>query len=401
MKIIVNDFGGYAFPVQLSKKLAADGFNVIHTYLDNIKTPHGNMDNDGSANLRIVPINLQSEFRKYNIIHRYKGETEYARYLEKIISAEKPEIVISANTPLFTQRLLVSRCKKAHIKFIYWCQDVHSIAIQNILKKKLPFAGSAISAIFKRLETRLLLQSDHVISITDDFSKIFVKWGIPRSRISTINNWAPVNELAVQPKCNSWSKKQGISDTINVIYSGTLGLKHNPLLIVAAASELIADKNVRFIVISSGIGAEIIRREKEQRGLSNITVFDFQDYETLPVILGSADILISILEKDAAMYSVPSKVLTYLCSQRPVVLSVESGNLSAQILQEAQAGICTASGDGMAFTNAIVKLVNDKELRSHYAINGRAYAEKHFDIGLIASKFIDIFKRIKSETNTA
>jgi glycosyltransferase involved in cell wall biosynthesis len=394
MKIIVNDFGGYAFPVQLSKELAANGYEVIHTYLDNIKTPHGNMDNGGLPNLRIMPVNLQNEFRKYNIIHRYKGETEYAGHIEKIIETEKPDILISANTPLFTQRLLVKKCKKAGIKFIYWCQDIHSIAIKNVLRKKLPGIGSAVSAVFNRLEVKLLMQSDHIISITDDFNEIFKKWGIPAAKLSTINNWAPVNELPLQPKCNPWSQKVGICNTMNIIYSGTLGWKHNPQLIITAAKQLAGDKNVRFIIISNGIGAKVISEEKVQSGLDNIMVLDFQEYEDLPMILGSADILISILEKDAAQYSVPSKVLTYLCSQRPIVLSVDEENLSAKIVKGADAGICTASGNAEEFTSAITQLIGDINLRKQYAANGRRYAEEHFDIKLIAGKFIHIFNRL-------
>lgn len=394
MKIIVNDFGGYAFPVQLSKELAVNGFDVIHTYLDNIKTPHGNMDNGGLQNLQIVPVNLQSEFRKYNIIHRYQGETEYAGHLEKIIDENKPTIVISANTPLFSQRLLVKKCKETNIKFIYWCQDIHSIAIKNILKKKLPFAGAIISVIFKMLEVKLLTQSHHVISITDDFNDIFRQWGIPGSKLSVISNWAPVNELPVQPKCNPWSKQLGICDAVNIIYSGTLGLKHNPQLIIKAAEKLALNNKVRFIIISNGIGAEMIKQESGRLGLTNIIVLDFQEYETLPMILGSADILISILEKDAAQYSVPSKVLTYLCSQRPIVLSVDKANLSAKILQAANGGICIQCGDEAGFITALCDLINNTDLRTQYALNGREYAERNFDIKLIANKFINIFNRV-------
>ena len=46
MRILINDFGGYPFPVQLSRYLAANGYNVVHTYVSNIKTPHGDMESN-------------------------------------------------------------------------------------------------------------------------------------------------------------------------------------------------------------------------------------------------------------------------------------------------------------------------------------------------------------------
>jgi len=394
MKILINDFGGYAFPVQLSKELAERGYEVIHTFLDNIKTPHGNMNNGGLKNLQVIPVSLKSEFRKYNIIGRYKGETEYAGEINNIIGLHKPDIVISANTPLFTQRLLVKKCKKKKIKFIYWCHDIHSIAIKNILEIKLPRTGKPLSAVFKRLEISLLKQSDHIISITGDFSQIFEKWGIDTSKLSVINNWAPVNELPVCAKSNAWSQKLGITSYTTIVYSGTMGLKHDPNLIVHAAQKLAPDKNIMFIIISNGIGAELIKKEKGRLGLENIMVLDFQDYHDLPLILGSADILISVLEKDAAMYSVPSKVLTYLCSQRPVVLSVAGFNLSAKIVADANAGICVNTNELESFAGALKTLINDKVLRENLGANGRRYAEENFNMSKIADKFIHIIGRL-------
>jgi colanic acid biosynthesis glycosyl transferase WcaI len=394
MKILINDFGGYAFPIQLSNYLSQNGYSIIHTYLSNIKTPHGNMDRDNSATLSIVPINLKTEFNKYNIVYRYKGEVEYANAINKIIDEQKPDIVISANTPLFAQRLLVQKCKKSNTKFIYWCQDIHSVAIRNILKKKFSFIGIAASSVFKYIEVSLLKQSDHIISIADDFNEIFKQWSIAESKLSTINNWAPINEIVLHPKCNAWAEKYDICDKIAIIYSGTLGLKHNPYLIIEAAQKLSGNPDVIFIIISNGIGAEIIKKESKRLNLSNVMVLDFQDYSDLPLVLSSADILISILEKDAALYSVPSKVLTYLCSKKPIVLSVASSNLSAKILSEANAGICTESGDQQGFINSIETLIADKDLRDNFGANGRHYAEQNFRIERIAEKFVNVFAKL-------
>lgn len=393
MKILVNDFGGYAFPVQLSDHLSKNGYSIIHTYLSNIKTPHGDMNRD-TATLSVIPINLKNEFNKYNIIYRYKGEVEYANTINNIIHKQKPDIVISANTPLFAQRLLVQLCKKSGTPFIYWCQDIHSVAIRNILKKKLSFIGVAASSVFKCLEVSLLQQSNHIISIADDFNTIFKEWGIPANKLSTINNWAPIEEITLHPKCNAWAQKFNICNKTSIIYSGTLGLKHNPYLIIRAAQNFIDNPAVVFIIISNGIGAELIKKESKRLNLDNIMVLDFQDYSELPLVLSSADVLISILEEGAAQYSVPSKVLTYLCSQKPIVLSVASSNLSAKILDAANAGICTDSGDSQSFINAIETLVNDKTLRDKLGANGRLYAEQNFRINTIAEKFISIFNKL-------
>jgi colanic acid biosynthesis glycosyl transferase WcaI len=390
MRILINDFGGYPFPVQLSKFLSNNGYDVVHTYVSNIQTPHGNME-AGFNGLKIIPVVLNSEFKKYSFTGRFKGEYEYARKAGEIIESFKPDIFLSANTPLLAQGLLLKKCKRSNIKFIYWCQDIHSIAIESYLKTRLPLIGKYLSAYFKWKEIKLLEQSDHVITIADSFNRVFEAWKISQKHISVIHNWGPIADIMLKPKSNEWSKKLGVDTKLVVLYSGTLGLKHNPELISKAAKNLQEDAGVVFIVISEGIGAEMLRKEKEDLKLDNLIILPYQDYALLPEVLGSADILLSILEKGAALFSVPSKVLTYLCAQKAIVLSVPGNNLSAKIVTDTNSGYCFEPDDVDGFIEGISTLLINDELRKTMGHNGRKYAEDHFEIAHIAEKFIKIF----------
>ncbi len=399
MRIIINDFGGYPFPVQLSKHLAALGYNVLHTYVSNIQTPHGNMEAAGNhINLKIVPIVLINEFKKYSFIGRYKGELEYAKKVNLIIEDFKPDIFLSANTPLFAQDILFHKCKKKEIKFIYWCQDIHSIALENYLTRRLHFIGKAISNFFRKKELRLLQQSDFVILISEGFNSIFKKWGISQKNIAVIENWGPISEIELKPKSNSWSKKLKLDLKLVVLYSGTLGIKHNPDLIYQAAEHFNFNNNVCFVVISEGTGADLLTKLKHKKKINNLIILPYQDYSELSNVLAASDILLSILEESAAMYSVPSKVLTYLCAQKPIVLSISKKNLSAQIVKESQSGYCVEPNDFNGFIESISILINDAGLRKNIGYNGRKYAEENFDITLIANKFTDIFNKVSDKS---
>ena len=41
MRILLNDFSGHPFPVQLSRELAHRGHTVLHTWCASFLTPHG------------------------------------------------------------------------------------------------------------------------------------------------------------------------------------------------------------------------------------------------------------------------------------------------------------------------------------------------------------------------
>jgi len=208
-----------------------------------------------------------------------------------------------------------------------------------------------------------------------------------------IHNWAPLEEVPLLPRANGWAEKHGLLNKICILYSGTLGMKHNPGLLLQLAIRFRQTENVRIVVVSEGFGADFLNRKKHELKLENLILLGFQSFETLPSVLASADILVGILESDAGVFSVPSKVLTYLCTNRPVLLAVPPMNLAARIVSDNHAGIVVPPSDLAAFIDAAEKLINDKELRSSLASNGLKYARKTFDIEKITDRFESIINR--------
>ena len=171
-----------------------------------------------------------------------------------------------------------------------------------------------------------------MVTISADFLPELASWGIASEKCHLIENWAPLAELPERPKDNQWAKSHGFSDSTNLVYSGTLGLKHNPHLFVELARHFREVANVRIVVISEGLGADYLRGKVSEEGLWNLAVLPFQQYSDLPDALASADVLLAILEPEASKFSVPSKVLTYHCAGRPILASMPSSNLAATIL---------------------------------------------------------------------
>jgi glycosyltransferase involved in cell wall biosynthesis len=110
-------------------------------------------------------------------------------------------------------------------------------------------------------------------------------------------------------------------------------------------------------------------------------------------VLGSADVLVAILEPDAGIYSAPSKVLTYLCAKRALLLAIPPENLSARIVSSHDAGIVIAPNNVDDFVSAADTLLSDESLREAYALNARDYAETYFDIEAICDQFEKIIER--------
>jgi glycosyltransferase involved in cell wall biosynthesis len=195
-------------------------------------------------------------------------------------------------------------------------------ALKSILSVKIPIAGHLIGVVYERVEKEMLRRSARVVAITDDFLPKLGAWGVAGDRITVIENWAPKDKIKAGERNNAWRRAQGFDDSKLVLYTGTLGLKHNPDLILAAARRFAARKEgVKIVVASDGPQVEYLRKTAAEEGLGDLIVLPFQPFDTYGDVLAAADVLIAMIEPDAAAYSVPSKILSYHCSGRAIVLS--------------------------------------------------------------------------------
>jgi glycosyltransferase involved in cell wall biosynthesis len=118
----------------------------------------------------------------------------------------------------------------------------------------------------------------------------------------------------------------------------------------------------------------------------------YQPYDQLPLVLAAADVLLALLEKSAGEFSVPGKVLSHLCAQRPQVAAVPMVNRAAKVIQESGGGYAIPVGDDEAFIAAVQRLVEDENLKNEMGRKAREYAETAFDIRKIGERFEQILE---------
>jgi glycosyltransferase involved in cell wall biosynthesis len=106
-----------------------------------------------------------------------------------------------------------------------------------------------------------------------------------------------------------------------------------------------------------------------------------------------------VLEPEAGAFSVPSKILTYLCAARPLLVSVPAENLAARIVKRSNAGFVVEPGDSSGFLAAAEKLGEDVQLRAEFAGRARAYAETAFDIASLSGRFEQVLERARGATS--
>jgi len=392
MRVLVHDYSGHPFQVQLSRELSRREHTVLHLYASFLQTPRGSLEKKASDpdSFAIQGIQLRRPFTKFSFTKRLFQEREYGRLLAEIIDQYRPDSILSSNTPLDPQSIALRKCKTLGTKFVFWLQDVYSLAIYKILKRRSLVVGTILGHYYMRLERNLLRKSDEVVVISEDFKPLLIDWGIDEHKIHVISNWAPLDEIPPLKKENRWAKEHGVDNKICILYSGTLGMKHNPELLLQLALDLRDKKDTIIVVVSEGTGAAWLKEKKEKLALENLMILDFQPYDQLPEVLAAGDILVAVLEPEAGVFSVPSKVLSYMCAGRPQVLAVPEENLASRIVSRNQAGFVVSPNLKAEFIQTINRLVDSKPLRSSLGRNALEYARTTFDIDQICSEFESI-----------
>ena len=392
-RILIHDYSGHPFQVQLSRQLAKHGHDVLHLYSASFQTPHGKLavQDDDEKTFMVRGIDLGVPFQKYQFVKRRSQEITYGKLLAKEIQAYKPDIVISGNTPLDAQKIALESSHKLGAAFFFWVQDVQGIAIKKILQQKLSFVGGLIGQFYTNLEKQLLKKSDKVILISEDFKEVMAQWSVPQDKLAVIENWAPLEDMPSLEKDNAWSQQHHLTDKFTFLYSGTLGLKHNPDLLLQIALKYHDRDDVQVVVVSEGLGADWLKEQIELHKLSNLYTLGFQDFADLPKVLASSDVLIAILEPDAGVFSVPSKVLSYMCAGRALLLAVPEENLAARLVAKHEMGLVVSPEDTKSFVEAADRLLESQGMLGDYAGKARAYAETTFNIETIAQRFEVLF----------
>ena len=400
MDIVVHDFSGHPFQMQLSRQLATIGHRVHHLYCGSLVGAKGDLTGRRSdpAQLSIRSLTTGRPIAKANLVRRFADEYRYGRMAAAHIGEIDPDVVLCANTPLDALLSIAERCARHAIPFVNWLQDINSLAAAEILPRKVPILGRLIARRYLALERRLLHRADHIVPISDDFDDYLQRIGILSSRRTTIENWAPLDELPMRRRRNAWSERYRLNRGRTVLYSGNLGFKQSPGLLIDLAKAMGESRpDDRLVVISQGMGAEWLAARQAELCLPNVLLLPFQHWSDLPDVMASADVLIALLESQKKPWCVPSKILSYCCAGRAIVLSADAGNLASRIVRQHRCGRVVAAGDGGAFIRVVLELLDDEPARLACAGNARRYAEAAFDIETIATRFEAVLERVVSE----
>jgi colanic acid biosynthesis glycosyl transferase WcaI len=397
MRVTVHDYSGHPFQVQLSRELARRGHSVLHEFSTQYVTGRGKLtitDSDPHT-LRIEGVQARRPIRKYDPLARMRFELSYARAWRDRLERDPADVVVACNVPLFALAAVRRYLARSGRPWVLWHQDIYSLGVAAEIDRRLP---APVAAPLRRwadgLERSQVRSADRVVAIGDAFVHHYRTWGLPVDHVDVIPNWAPIDDLVPGPRDNAWTRDQGLaSEPVRLLYAGTLGRKHNPLLLLELLDGVRArGLDATLVVCSEGVGANELAAAVGNR--PDVRVLGYQPAERFAEVLAGADVMVALLEPGAAAFSVPSKVLSYLSAGRPTIALVPDGNPAAHDVHAAGGFIAPPSRAGAEAAAGWLAgtVAADPDALAHLGRRARQLSERRFDITAITDRFEDILR---------
>jgi len=244
--------------------------------------------------------------------------------------------------------------------------------------------GVMISKLAYAVESRVLHGADSLVVVSPAMREVVIGLGVPISRINQITNYS-ARTIAKIDKATARSQLGWLEDDFVVIHTGNMGAKQDLENVVEASKALGAETRVRICLVGHGNQEANLRKLCE--GLHNISIKAAVEDDQYSALLSAADLLL-VNERSTQMeMSLPSKLTSYLYSERPVLAAVPKGGATWKFLE----GIAelVEAGKPSLLAQAIEDLSRDSEKRKRLASKGLEFARKNLDAEIGRRKYID------------
>ena len=315
--------------------------------------------------------------------------------LWKGIWAKDIDLIYVASTPPTQGALaaLVKKCKR--VPFVYNLQDIFpdSLAGTGLAKK-----GGLLWKIGRAIENFTYRNADKIIVISQDFKKNIMAKGVSEDKIVVVYNWVDQNAVKDIPRSeNKLFAMYGLDPSkFYVTYNGNIGLTQNMDMLLEVAKSLEANENIHFVLVGNGAYLEQVKQIVADRNISNVHLLPFQPYEDISHVFSLGDVSLVISKPGVGENSVPSKTWSIMSASRPVLANFDENELKT-IIEENNCGIFTKAGDKVAFTDAILKLYNDRDLCKEYGRNGRQFVMDNLTKEIGTQKYVDVIKSVATQ----
>ena len=181
------------------------------------------------------------------------------------------------------------------------------------------------------------------------------------------------------------------NNVFDIVFAGNIGPAQSVETIIETANILKEHKDIMFHIVGDGLCRQVCEDLSNQYKLENVKFYGFHPVEDMPQYYALADcFIITMVDNEVVNSTLPAKVQSYMLAAKPIVGAI-SGEVK-EVIEEADCGYCTDSGNYRELAQIITRVYNDKEKCSYFGKNSYSYYQNHFEKNKCIDDLITIFK---------
>ena len=278
-------------------------------------------------------ITLKSYTCPYSkILNRFWESVDFgirsARYIIK--HRKSIDYVYNDGWHLFGLYIVARVCKKYKIPYMIPIQDVYP---ESLFTKGInsPVFQSFVNAILSPLDRYAQKNADVIRTNTNEMAAYLSSTRkIPIDKYLIVYNWQNEDDFKDYKESHS-------HDRTIFSYVGSINVHSNVDLLIKAFVK--ADvKNSELRIYGGGNQCETCKNIVKQLGANNVS-FDRVSREDVPKIQAEADVMMLALPAGNGRLCLPSKLISYMLSAKPVIASFDTDCDAAKIIYESKCGV--------------------------------------------------------------
>ncbi|MCY3947004.1 MAG: glycosyltransferase family 4 protein [Anaerolineaceae bacterium] len=245
----------------------------------------------------------------------------------------------------------------------------------------------AVYRLARSVVNSLYRHARAIVTISPEWARRIAERIRPAPEMHTLLFMVDLRRLRPDLCGRDFRIRHALQDHRIVACIGTFATQYDFDILLQAARRLEPRGDLLLLLIGDGSQRDILRGPA-----ANVRLISWLTSEDIPSAWAAADISCFAL-RDHELYqgTLPARLYESLASGTPVVAACAGE--SARIIRDSGGGIAVSPGDVAGFTDAIVQLLDDEELRQRCGRNGRAWARDNVDVEVQCLRYEQILLR--------
>ncbi len=305
---------------------------------------------------------------------------------------------ISAHSSVLNGLAGLKISKRHNVPLIYEIRALWEDAAVDQGKTK---EGSLRYNLTRKIETDVINKADHVTVICEGLKNDLLGRGVSPKKITVIENGVDIEQFTPQPPDQEIIQKYQLSGCKVIGFIGTFfefeGLE---LLIKCAKDVLLKRKDVKFMLVGSGLEEQKLKTLTSDLNLNDHVIFSGRvKHDDVQKFYSVIDVLVyPRISKRITELVTPLKPLEAMALEKAVIGSDVGG--IKELVKDCYNGILFKAGDANDLAEKCLYALNNLHEMQHYAKQAREYVVKERNWLSICRKYMDILRKLNIKIDT-